>query len=266
MTYRLDRTERRNKKGWTIGLVVIFFLVIFFWPSIRPALYGVTAPFSKRIFELSGGVYLVPDFIRVYFSSRSALIEEKKNLELQLETLENKSVEQELLLRELKGLLGDIATSSTRYGVPIIVSSLAQDVTKIYSTVIFSKGYSDDIGIGDKVYLRKRQIICEIKEVYARTSLCELYSGFGSKVEGVTASSSINITLEGRGGHYIANIVRDTDIAVGEKILLRNDQSFVLGEVAQVFNNDQDTSWRVLVRGEYNPANSSLYYIEKKER
>lgn len=266
MIYRLDRGERRKKRSAALGAFAVFCIMVFFWPSIRPFIYKGLEPLSKRVFELTGGVYIVPEFLRVYFSSRSTLVENTNLLQSQVEALENKLAEQELTLRELQALLGDTSSTSIKYGIPIIASSLAQDVTRIYSTIIFSKGYGDSVGIGDRVYLRKRQIVCEVKEVYARTSLCELYSGFGKKVEGVTASSSINLTLEGRGGHYIANVMRDTDIAVGEKILLREDQSFVLGVVAQVFNNDQDTSWRILVRGEYNPANASLYYMEKKKQ
>jgi hypothetical protein len=119
------------------------------------------------------------------------------------------------------------------------------------------------VEVNNKVYLRGRHIVCMIKEVYAKTSLCELFSGYGNKVDGVTSSSSINVTLEGRGGHYIANIMRDSDVVVGEKVLLREDQSFVLGEVVEIFNNDQDTSWHILVRGAYNPVSSSLFYIQK---
>lgn len=261
MTYHLDRGRRGGKKIWWIA-GLFFFMLVFFWPSIKPFIYKGIEPLTKRSFELLGGVYIVPEFIRIYFSSRETLREESRLLKSEIETLENKTAEQESALRELSELLGGSSTSSVRYGVPVVASSLAQDITKVYSSIILSKGYGDGIGVGDKVYLRKRQVICHIKEVYARTSLCELYSGFGNSVLGVTASSSVNITLEGRGGHYIANILRDTTVTVGEKILLKEDQSFVIGEVAEIFNNDQDTSWHILIRGEYNPVSSSLYYVE----
>jgi cell shape-determining protein MreC len=180
-----------------------------------------------------------------------------------VETLENHIAEQDVRLRELSSLFTDASTTKQDYALPVVASSLAQDVTRVYATLILSKGFGEGVEVGDKVYLRGRQVVCFIKDVYARTSQCELFSGFGNTVEGVTASSSVNITLEGRGGHYIANIVRDTDVIIGEKILLREDQSFILGEVAEVFNNDQDTSWHLLIRGAYNPAASSLYYIQK---
>lgn len=223
-----------------------------------------TEPLSKRVFEIFGVTHILPDFIHTYFSSREVLLKEKKSLEEEVALLENKLEEQKLLFRERLMLYEGDASTTPYTTFPIVSSSLAQDVTKLYATTIFSKGYSDGVEEGALVFLRGRQVVCTIKEVYARTSLCELYSGYGNKVEGVTSSSSINVILEGRGGHYIANIVRDTKIEKGEKVLLRTNQTFVLGEVTEVFNNDQDTSWHILVKGGYNPVSSSLFYIEKK--
>ncbi len=263
MTYLLDRGRRRGGRIISVLLAVALLGIVFFWPTIRPFVYKVTEPVTKRAFELFGGVHIVPEFITVYFSSRSSLQETQRVLESQIETLENRVVEQDLRLRELVALFDNASTTKSEYSLPVVAASLSQDVTRIYATLILSKGFGEGIEVGDKVYLRGRQVVCFIKDVYARTSQCELFSGFGNTVEGVTASSSVNITLEGRGGHYIANILRDTDVLVGEKVLLREDQSFVLGEVAEVFNNDQDTSWHLLIRGAYNPSATSLYYIQK---
>lgn len=266
MTYRLDRKERSGGRKRALTFVLLLGAIVFFWPSIRTLIYSGTEPIIKRIFVISGAAYIVPDFIETYFSSRASLLEEKEVLQKQIESLENKVTEQELKLREISGSLESSSTTRSDYSGTVIASSLTQDLTKLYSTVIFSKGFSDGVGEGNLVYIRGRQAVCKISEVYARTSKCELFSGFSNTTEGVSASSSVPLSLEGRGGHYIANILRESSIVVGEKILLREDQSFVLGEVVQVFNNDQDTSWHVLVRGLHNPAASSLYYIESNKQ
>ncbi len=263
MTYLLDRSNRGGKKPALFILAIFFFVVIFFWPTIQPFIYKTVEPVTRRTFELLGGVHILPEFIGLYFSSRAVLQQEHELMQSHIEALENQIVEQDLRLRELSLLFVDATTTKQSYPLPIIASSLAQDVTRVYSTLILSKGFSEGVEEGGKVYLRGRQIVCFIKDVYARTSQCELFSSFSKTVEGVTASSSVNVTLEGRGGHYIANIVRGTNIYIGEKILLREDQSFVLGEVVEVFDNDQDTSWHILIRGAYNPSASSLYYIQK---
>jgi hypothetical protein len=72
------------------------------------------------------------------------------------------------------------------------------------------------------------------------------------------------LALVGRGGHFIADIARDTPVEVGEKVYLRSDPSMVLGIVKEVLNNNQDTSWHVIVEGAYNPVASSLFYVRKK--
>ncbi len=263
MTYLLDRSNRRGGKAAPVFLAVLFFVIVFFWPSIQSTVYKTTEPVTKRVFELIGGVHIIPEFMRIYFSSRSSLQQQQQLLQSRVETLENHIAEQDIRLREMYSLFTDAPSTKQDYSIPVVASSLAQDVTRVYATLILSKGFGEGVEVGNKVYLRGRQIVCIIKDVYAKTSQCKLFSGFGNTVEGVTASSSVTITLEGRGGHYIANIMRDTNVFVGEKVLLREDQSFVLGEVAEVFNNDQDTSWHLLIRGAYNPSASSMYYIEK---
>ncbi len=263
MTYRLDRGNDKKNKVTLAVVGGLFFVTIFFWPSIQPFLYKATEPVTKRVFELTGGVYIIPDFIRTYFSSRLTLLNEKKLLRAQIESLENRVAEQDARLEQLLGLFEDAPETSVKRTPPVTASSLARDVTQVYATLILSKGFGDGVEVGDRVYLRGRQVVCLIKETYSRTSSCELFSGFGNKIEGVTSSSSVNIILEGRGGHYIANIVRDTKVTVGEKVFLREDPTFTLGEVVEVFNNDQDTSWHILVRSPYNPAASSQYYIER---
>jgi hypothetical protein len=126
-----------------------------------------------------------------------------------------------------------------------------------------SKGFDEGVSVGDKVFVRGKQIVCTIKEVYSSSALCLLLTGSGVTTEGVTSSSSVAITLTGRGGHYLGNIVRDTPVSVGEKVYLQEDPTMLIGEVVEVSNNNQDTSWHVFVRGAYNPITSSVFYVQK---
>jgi cell shape-determining protein MreC len=144
----------------------------------------------------------------------------------------------------------------------IILNSLAQDYSRLYATVLFNKGFKDGVKEGDYVFLRGRNIMCSITEVYAQSSACSLFTAYGRSIEGVTASSSVVLTLTGRGGHYLASVVRDTPVIVGEKVYFKENQSFVLGKVVDIINNNQDTSWHVFIEAEYNPSVSSIFYIE----
>jgi hypothetical protein len=112
------------------------------------------------------------------------------------------------------------------------------------------------------VYVRGYQAVCIIEEVYNATSRCRLLTASGVTTEGVTSSSSIAIPLVGRGGHYLANVARDTPISVGEKVYLRSNPKMVLGTVKQVLDNNQDTSWHIFVEGAYNPVTTSIFYVQ----
>jgi hypothetical protein len=136
-----------------------------------------------------------------------------------------------------------------------------QDVTRLYSTLVLSKGFKDGVTVGATVYLRGNQAVCMIREVYNSSSLCGLLSASGNTLEGVTSSSSITLTLVGRGGYFLSNIARDTPIYVGEKVYLRSDPKMVVGVIKQIANNNQDTSWHAFVEGVYNPLTSSIFYV-----
>jgi hypothetical protein len=79
----------------------------------------------------------------------------------------------------------------------------------------------------------------------------------------VTSSSTITLSLVGRGGYFLANIERDTPVSVGETVYLRSNPKFIIGTVKQVANNNQDTSWHVFVEGAYNPVTSSIFYVQQ---
>jgi cell shape-determining protein MreC len=146
---------------------------------------------------------------------------------------------------------------------------LMTDVTRLYSTVLLSKGFKDGVEKDAYVYVRGMQPVCVIKEVYTSTSLCELISASGIKTDVVIeggASSTIAITLLGRGGGvFLGDVARDTPVSKGDKVYLKSNPSMLLGTVVDVLNNNQDTSWRIFVNGAYNPVTSSIFYIRKSK-
>ena len=200
----------------------------------------------------------LPSSFTTYFSSRETLQEEKENLELEIERLENELAQKNATIREMETLV----SSGAHDRRVITLYPIAQDITKLYSTILLSKGYRDGIEKGGMVYVRGLQPVCEIVDVYERTSLCELLSKGNRITEAVTASSSITLSLVGAGGgSFIAEVPNDTPIEVGETVRLRGDPSFVLGSIVAIKKDDQATGSKVYVRGAYNPATSSVFYL-----
>lgn len=260
MTYLSGNRDRRKRNtAYIIGGVALILLVIF-WVSIKRGLFPVLEPVVEKYSLVKNGFGLFPEFMQTYFRSHKDLALKNKSLQNEVERLENLVAEKDGQLRELSLIVG---TSTTKFVPPTVLYPLMEDSLKIYSTVLLSKGFKDGIEVGDIAYIKGREAVCTIKEVYNSTSLCLLFTASDVTTEGVTASSSITLNLIGRGGYYLANIVRDTPLSVGEKVYMRDNPHLLLGEVTDVLNNNQDTSWHAFVRSAYNPVTTSVFYVQQ---
>jgi cell shape-determining protein MreC len=259
MTYHFVKRKSSHTKSIFITSFCVVLLIVLFWPSGKRFVYTYTESILVNIGETVHATGVIPQFVTTFFSSRKVLYDREKVLEEKVQSLENEVTKlrlTEAIYRDI--LLGD--------DVQIIaMNSFVRDVTYLYGTVMFNKGFEDGVIEDGLVFLSGREAVCRIQEVYKRSSLCSLFSSYGNSVEGVTASSSIPVTLEGRGGHYIANMVRDTPIILGESILLRDNQTFILGTIVEIIKNDQDTFLRAFVRPSHNPNINTRYFVEKSK-
>jgi cell shape-determining protein MreC len=264
MTYLSGKAQQKRKYIHYGVSFIIFIMVVFFWPRLRPTLFGVIEPALVGYGSVKESMVVFPEFFSTYLVSHKKLVTQQKELEQEIENLENALADKDALLREKIKEEIDTPLSSAPYSSThiIVMYPLMEDISKIYSTLLLSKGYKDGIIVGATVYLRGNQAVCTIKEVYTSSSVCQLLTAFGQTVEGVTSSSSITLSLVGRGGHFLANIARDTPVAKDEIVYLRSNPKMILGKITHVANNNQDTSWHVFVEGAYNPITSSIFYVQ----
>lgn len=261
MTYLSGKAEKRKLYTRYVFFLCLLLVIVIFWPFVRKHTYTFIEPVVIKYGGVKESFSIFPEFFKTYITSHKTLVARQKELEVEVERLENALAESDARMRE-QGLQSPSHSSSTQRVSPLVVYPLMQDVTKMYSTILLSKGFKDGVDIGDSVYVRGNQVACTVKEVYTSTSLCLLLTSSGVETEGVTSSSSIVLSLVGRGGHYLANITRDTPVTVGEIVYLRSNPQMILGKVKEVANNNQDTSWHVFVEGAYNPVTSSIFYVQ----
>lgn len=235
---------------------------MYFWTPFKAFVSPVTEPVMRAYRASKIGTYIIPESVRTYMFSRRTLEKRGNDLEVTVERLENELAEREARIRELELVNGATPSQAS----PIVVMyPIAEDITKLYSTILLSKGYKDGVEQGNLVYIRGLQPVCTIVEVRTTTSLCELLSKSGRITEGVTASTSITLNLEGAGGGaFVADVPKGTIIDQGETVYLRSDEMYVVGTVVSVIESEQDTGARVYVRGVYNPANSSIFYMKAR--
>ena len=259
MKYHSGRNKSNRYANFFLGFVA-FLLFIYFWTPFKVFVSPVTEPVMRAYRTSKIGTYVIPQSVRTYFYSRSVLEKQYTDLEITIERLENELAEREARIRELELIEG--ATSGEVKPV-VVMYPVAEDITKLYSTILLSKGYKDGVTQGSLVYVRGMQPVCTIVEVRTTTSLCELLSKSGRTTEGVTSSSSITLTLVGAGGGaFTADVPKGTVLGEGETVYLRSDESYTLGTVVSIVESQQDTGARVYVRGIYNPVNSSIFYLK----
>jgi cell shape-determining protein MreC len=264
MTYLSGRNNKKRKLVQYGVLFVVFSIVVIFWSSIRIFLQPITSPIALSYKSFTRSVAHFPEFFNVYTASNHDLVQKNKALEITVERLENELADKNGKLKEYFPMTETGSTTKIAQGV-LVLYPLMQDITKIYSTILLSRGFKDGVEVNEYVYVRGMQPVCLIKEVYTETSLCQLLSASGVVTDAViiSATSTFTVSLVGRGGGFLADVARDTPISVGDNVYLRSNPSMKLGTVVSVLHNNQDTSWHVFVKGTYNPISSSLFYVQK---
>ncbi len=264
MTYLSGKANKRKQNIRRLALVVFFIVIVIFWTTVKKGLYPVIEPLLIGYGHSKGIASNIPEFFYSYTTSKETIIEKNKILEHAIENLENELAEKNAQLKEFNFIINE----GESVGDVIVMYPLMTDITKLYSTILLSKGFKDGVEKDGYVYIRGRQPVCIIKEVYTSTSLCELISASGIKTDVIiegNSSSTMSLTLTGRGGGvFLGDVVRDTSVAIGDRVYLSSDPGMIIGTVVDVMHNNQDTSWRVFVSGAYNPVTSSVFYLHKK--
>lgn len=260
MTYLSDRARSRKSYKYYVLGVIIFGLFIYFWPNTKAKLYPYIEGIVINYGNLKSNISKFPAAFHLYFSSRIELDTRNKELELNIERLENILAQKDALLIE-HGFVDE--SGSSNVSSALMLYPITQDMTTIYSTVLLSKGFKEGIEEGSVVYVRGKQAACIIVEVHDHTSLCKLLSTSGNSVEGSLPAGGTLFLKGYGGGTFIADVPKDSPVNVGEQVRLRSDPTFVIGEVVDIIPDDQASSLRVYVRGPYNPVTSSVFYINK---
>lgn len=263
MKYLSDRSKSKNRYLNIVLGFIAFTLFIYYWPTFRAIIYPIVEPVMRGYGSTKSVIDVMPSFIATYLTSHKTLAEANRNLETNVERLENQLAEREAFIREQLLIQGPGSAHSA--GAVVVLYPIAEDVTKLYSTLLLSKGYKDSIQKGSIVYVRGMQPVCEIIEVYDKTSLCELFSKGNRVTEAVTSSSTITLSLVGEGGgNFTASIPKGMAVEVGENVYLRSDPTYTLGTVVTVKEDEQATGAKIYVKGAYNPVTSSVFYISTK--
>ena len=293
---RQKKSALRKKR---VFMILFFVVIILSWTFIRPIFLTVLDPFVSLYFKTSSSLYNTKEKTTAYFRTKEDSLSYIKQLEDENSRLHNKLAlfENTNCLPSQVNILPTIhlATSTdtastsnskqpldetsllydcdhlsvgseTKNLMSLKASPLLSAMSYLYDTVRLNKGQRDGVSEGDIVYTRGMVVVGKILSVTKSTSLALLYSRDGIETYGTEQKTSTSFKVTGNGGgSYLALIPRDVDIQENDKILLTENQDFILGTVASVTFDKQDVSKKVYIRGGFNPASLSLFYINKHE-
>lgn len=241
------------------SIFVLFLLVVYYWSPIQSFFYPYIEPVVQKYSSTKGAISIMPSFVSTYFVSHKTLAEKNARLEVAIERLENELASLDASMRE-QGLAKNAGTAPS--SSVLVMYPLMEDSTKLYSTILLSKGYKDGVEEGSVVYVRGMQPVCTIVNVYDRTSLCELLSKGKKVTEAVTVSGTIMLSISGQGGgSFIADVPKTTPVSVGDDIYLRSNPALKIGSIVSIKEDDQSTGMKLYIRGIYNPVTSSVFYL-----
>jgi cell shape-determining protein MreC len=264
MTYLSDKTASRRRTFRLVLILAILGILSYGWIRIRSSLIPVAEPMFVTAHGIVGKIVGVPYAFVNYMRSRDSFLAQITALENHTEELENQIalLQNDLAIAQEQADIIKLEGEKPR--ASIFMYPLAEDITKLYSTILLSKGFKDGVQDGSIVYVRGREAVCVIEELHSSTSLCKLFSAAGNQIEGVALSTKENIPLTGDGGgNYLALLPKGADFSIGETVMYKSDQTMKLGTIADIKNDPQDIFVRVYVRGAYNPLTSSIFYTDK---
>lgn len=254
-----------------VGALVFFvFILSLFWKPTQNFLYPIFSPLVNAYVSIRDTGTGIPHAIITYFTDRNAYNERIKSLEERIEYLENELAFANVLFDDSLDSLDTDATStdlrdlSGRLAIQKLYP-LARDITTMYNTILVSGGFDDGLEEGMIVYVRGYEAVGFVAKVHKSSSIINLYSAGGARVEGVIKDIDMTVTLQGAGGgSYVIEAPKSVDLAVGQQVFLAQNPLMVLGDVVEVTDDPQDTFIRAYVRGAYNPNKAHIFYVDRK--
>ena len=244
MTYLQDKKNKREKitKGFII--LTLIAIILFGISGIQNKISPFVANFVKKgniISSVFGDNKLID-----YLKSKNKLVLENKVLNQKVSELETHRIETNIISienNELRSVLNSGGTETKKTLVKAINDS------GLYGTVVISAGKNKNVKSGDLLLGYRGGLIGFVQESYEDASLVRLADSGEEKFETLSLESNsiLSTGFESRGVLY-ADVPRETEIAVGENIVLKNNPTVIVGTIAYVSRDEKDPFKKVLIR------------------
>lgn len=260
--FRNKKTIVRKKKITKIFLVLVIFVVL---------ALALNFGLGSKIFNYIGKPIWVSKKVAVnelsnlnYLSkSRKSLDLENKSLVEENSKLKISMIDYQILKNEndkLKALIGRISSNNNF----ILGSILTKPNYSPYDTLVIDIGEDEGLKEGLLVYVNGNIPIGVISQVYANTSLVELYSNPSRITHGLIEESNITVELVGRGGgNFEMSLPFEITANKGTSILLPSINLEILAVVEEDISDPTDPVRKIILRSPINIQNEKWVQVKK---
>jgi len=265
MNYLLKSREKRPKKN-ILKIVLILVIVVIF-------LFILSTNFGKNVLFTTGKPLwsFSSSFVSFWkdnigtFRSKQSLIEENKNLLLQIESTKKNLLFFDLIKKENE-TLKDLFDRKRQSDNLILASVLVKPNISPYDTLIVDVGKNNGVSVGELVMADASVFIGKVVEVYDYSSKIILYSSPGEKTNVLIGPANILKEAEGVGdGNFRIEVPKEIGVKVGDSIIMPSISTNIFGVVEKVESKETDSFQTVLFKSPINIQELKFVEIVKKK-
>ena len=217
---------------------------------------------ARPVWFVREGFLTSVESVKNFFIFKKSLVAQNASLATEVETLQLKENDYDLLKnenQELKNLLGRRSTETQ-----MLARVLSKPPQSPYDTLVLDVGSTDGVVVGDKVYLSGDVILGLVTAVTPHTSLVTLFSSSSQKEELVLerTGASFEVTGAGQANLEVAT-PKDTDVLWGDSFVYPSLSPAVVGSVYYIDTTSQSSFKTIYIRIPGNVFAAKWVFVEK---
>jgi cell shape-determining protein MreC len=260
MSYLLDKKNKQKKIVYGGFFIFIFIFFFYFRVGVWKGLSFVGHNIFRPVLVLGNSVGNTLSNFKVYLSFTSSLLEENKNLKIEIENNKMSTLNHQTLLSEnvdLKNILNRKIENKNM----ILGAILSKPNQNAYDIILIDIGTKNGVQVGDKVFAYGNVPIGRVDTVYEDSANVTLFSTSGEKTQVVVSDKNVYMELVGRGGGNFEMILpRDFVLTKGDTVNLPGINPRVVGIVETILSDPRDPFIKALI---VSPVNiQELKFVE----
>lgn len=262
MIFQAKHTKRSFWGGNLSKIISVFLLVLFlififdFLGSSYQFFSGLFYPFIKTGDLFYKNISWLPGI----FSDKNKIIEENKNMEMQIEKDSVDMADYESLKYENQKLRDILKIKPA--GNFIYANIVAKSPQIPLDSLLLDRGTADGLKEGDLVLAADKVLIGKIVKLSKNISTVALDSFAGQVSYGFVARTEEPIEAKGGGGYLEAQVPIDFDITLGDKIMVHGSGDYMSAIVSSIEEDHSSGFKKIFMSLPINVSKINVVFVE----